>query len=120
QPLGTAAMAAHLALSAPGAAEPATSVALFDQGLTQVMQAAVSGLAPKTAYVLALADNAAGKPPLEQLAAFSTNPAGAAVVNAVGPIGQLVAPDAPSPRRYLVIAPVKDGQRGEPVQLQRP
>src|SRR5215831_4746586 len=120
QSLGTAAKATHLMLSAPGAAEPATSVALFDQGLTQVMQAAVSGLAPKTAYVLALADNAAGKPPLEQLAAFSTNPAGAAVVNAVGPIRQLVAPDTPSPRRYMVIAPVNDGRPDQPVQVQRP
>src|SRR5215471_630957 len=120
QPLGKAAMAAHLTLSAPGAAEQATSVALFDQGLTQVMQAAVSGLAPKTAYVLALADNPAGTPPLEELAAFSTNPAGAAVVNAVGPIRQLVSPDTPVPRRYLVIAPLKDGKPGEPVQLQRP
>jgi YVTN family beta-propeller protein len=120
QPLGTGATATHLTLSAPSAAEAATSVALFDQGLTQVMQAAVSGLAPRTAYVLALADNPAGNPPLEELAAFSTNPAGAAVVNAVGPIRQLVKPDTPSPRRYLVIAPVKDGKPGEPVQLQRP
>jgi len=120
QPLGEAAMATHLALSAPGVAEAATSVALFDQGLTQVMQAAVSGLAPKTAYVLALADNPAGNPPLQELAAFSTNPAGAAVVNAVGPIRQLVTPDTPSQRRYLVIAPVKDGKPGEPAQVQRP
>jgi len=120
QPLGKAAMATHLTLSAPNAAEAATSVALFDQGLTQVMQAAVSGLAPKTAYVLALSDNPAGNPPLEQLATFSTNPAGAAVVNAVGPIRQLVTPDTPSPRRYLVIAPLKDGKPAEPVQLQRP
>jgi YVTN family beta-propeller protein len=120
QPLATAAMAAHLSLSAPGAVEPATSVALFDQGLTQVMQAAVSGLAPKTAYVLALADNPAGNPPLEELAAFSTNPAGAAVVNAVGPIRQLVMPSASAPRRYLVIAPVKDGKPGDPIQVQRP
>jgi YVTN family beta-propeller protein len=120
QPLGLAAMATHLSLSAPGAAEVSTSVALFDQGLTQVIQAAVSGLAPKTAYVLALADNAAGNPPLQELAAFSTNPAGAAVVNALGPIRQLVAADAPSQRRYLVIAPVKDGKPGEPAQVQRP
>jgi YVTN family beta-propeller protein len=120
QPLGKSATATHLALSAPNAAEAATSVALFDQGLTQVMQAAVSGLAPRTSYVLALADNAEGRPPLEELASFSTNPAGAAVVNAVGPIRQLVAPDAPSPRRYLVIAPVNDGRLGQPVQLQRP
>ena len=120
QPLGVATMATHLKLSAPGAADTATSVALFDQGLTQILQAAVTGLAPKTAYVLALADNPQGNPPLEALAAFSTNPAGAAVVNAFGPIRQVVAHDAPSLRRYLVIAPVKDGKPGTPLQLQQP
>ena len=120
QPLGMAAMATHLKLAAPGAADAATSVALFDQGLTQILQAAVTGLAPKSAYVIALADNPQGTPPLEELAAFSTNPAGAAVVNAFGPIRQVVAHDAPSLRRYLVIAPVKDGKPGTPVQLQRP
>ncbi|MDB5811133.1 MAG: hypothetical protein JWN94_3255 [Betaproteobacteria bacterium] len=120
QPLGLAAMATRLTLSAPGAEEAATSVALFDQGLTQILQAGVSGLTPKTAYVIALADNPLGNPPLEPLAAFSTNPAGAAVVNAFGPIRQIVAHDAPSLRRYLVIAPVKDGKPGTPVQLQRP
>ena len=81
QPLGVATMATHLRLSAPGAADDATSVALFDQGLTQILQAGVTGLAPKAAYVLALADNPQGNPPLEELAAFSTNPAGAAVVD---------------------------------------
>jgi DNA-binding beta-propeller fold protein YncE len=120
QPLGKAAMGTQLMLSAPNASGAATSVALFDQGLTQVMQAAVSGLAPKTAYVLALADNPAGNPPLEELASFSTNPAGAAVVNAVGPIRQLVRPETPAPPRYLVIATVKDGKPGETVQVQRP
>ena len=120
QPLGVAGMATHLKLSAPGAADDATSVALFDQGLTQILQAAVTGLAPKAAYVLALADNPQGNPPLEELAAFSTNPAGAAVVDAVGPIRQIVATDAPTLRRYLVIAPVKNGKPGAPVQLQRP
>jgi YVTN family beta-propeller protein len=120
QPLGVGAMATHLKLGAPGAADDATSVALFDQGLTQVLQAGVTGLAPKAAYILALADNPQGNPPLQELAAFTTNPAGAAVVDAVGPIRQVVANDAPSPRRYLVIAPVKDGKPGAPVQLQRP
>jgi YVTN family beta-propeller protein len=120
QPLGVGAMATHLKLAAPDAADDATSVALFDQGLTQILQAGVTGLAPKTAYVLALADNPQGNPPLEELAAFSTNPAGAAVVNAVGPVRQVVMPDVPSLRRYLVIAPVKDGKPGAPVQLQRP
>ena len=119
-PLGAAATATHLELGPVGAPDAQTSVALFDQGLTQILQAAVSGLAPKTAYVLALADNPQGNPPLQALAVFSTNPAGAAVVNAVGPIRQVVATDAPAPRRYLVIASVKDGEPAAPVQVQRP
>jgi YVTN family beta-propeller protein len=120
RPLGTATKATHLELAAPGAASNATTVALFEQGLTQVLQAAVSGLQPKETYVLALADNPEGKSPLSPLATFSTNPAGAAVVNAVGPIRQVVAPDATTPRRFLVIAPIRDGEPGTPVQLQRP
>jgi hypothetical protein len=109
-----------LKLAAPGTADAATSVALFDQGLTQILQAGVSGLSPKAAYVLAFADNPEGNPPLEALAAFSTNPAGAAVVDAVGPIRQVVAPDTPARRRYLVIAPMQDGKPGMPVQMQQP
>jgi len=120
QPLRVAAMATHVKLRAAGAADDETSVALFDQGLTQILQAAVTGLAPKSTYALALADNPEGNPPLEELAAFSTNPAGAAIVNAVGPIRQVVAPGGPSPRRYLVITPIKDGRLGIPVQLQQP
>jgi hypothetical protein len=42
---------------------------------------------------------------LEPLAAFMSNPAGAAVINSVGPIRQVVAADAAESRRYLVIAP---------------
>ena len=81
---------------------------------------ALAWIAGTAAYVLALADNPQGNSPLEELAAFSTNPAGAAVVTAVGPIRQVVAQDVPSPRRYLVIAPMRDGKSGAPVQLQRP
>src|SRR5262249_34177410 len=86
QPIGAAGAAAHLALAPAGTAEGAapTSVTLFDQGLTQVLQAAVTGLAPRQAYVLALARQADGAGPLEALASFTTNPAGAAIVNAVG------------------------------------
>ena len=120
QPLRVAALATHVKLRAAGAADDETNVALFDQGLTQILQAAVTGLAPKSTYALALADNPEGNPPLEELAAFSTNPAGAAIVNAVGPIRQVVAPGGPTPRRYLVITPIKDGKLGIPVQLQQP
>jgi YVTN family beta-propeller protein len=118
QPLQPAGAAFQLALAAPGG-RTATTVSLFDQGVTQVLQAAVTGLPPKTRHVLALAVRADGKGPLEALARFTTNPAGAAVVNAVGPIRQVVQPGAAAPRRYLVIAPLVGDTVGRPVQLQR-
>src|SRR5580692_3896165 len=98
-PLGTAASAIHLELrSLAPDARARTSVSLFDQGLVQVLQAAVTGLTPKAPYVLALAPHADGSGPLEPLAAFTTNAAGAAIVNAAGPIRQLMheGADAPS------------------------
>ena len=67
-----------------------TSVSLFDQGLIQVLQASVTGLEPKQPYVLALAHDRDGDGPLQPLAAFMTNPAGSAIVNAIGPIRQIV------------------------------
>lgn len=120
QPLGVAGQVASLNLvelgPAPGAVR--TSVALFEQGLLQVMQAAVTGLQPKSPYALALADHADGQGPLQPLANFTTNPAGSAIVNAIGPIRQTVQAEVQAARRYLVIAPVRDGQLGEPVQAQ--
>ena len=59
QPLGLAGSAAHLALAAPGS-KNSTTVSLFDQGLTQVLQAAVAGLEPAKPYVLALTSNRTG------------------------------------------------------------
>ena len=79
-----------------------TSVSLFDQGLSQVLQAAATGLEPKHAYVLALATHADGSGKLEPLASFMTNPAGSAIVNALGPIRQIVQSDTEDSRRYLV------------------
>jgi YVTN family beta-propeller protein len=121
QGLGVAGLVAHLALAPkadqPGS-KPSTSVSLFDQGLTQVLQASVIGLEPKQKYVLALAEEPDGKGPLQPLAAFMTNPAGAAIVNAVGPIRQIVQNSAPSERRYLVIATGDAANVGEAVQVQ--
>jgi len=118
QPLGLAGLAVHLALAPPGggSGSPPTSVALFDQGLTQVLEASVTGLAPRRAYVLALSTQADGSGSLQSLANFTTNPAGAAIVNAVGPIRQVVEGGADVSRRYLVIVPGRDGAR--PVQVQ--
>jgi YVTN family beta-propeller protein len=123
QPLAVAGQAVHLTLTPVGGrvadAESApTSVSLFDQGLTQVLQAAVTGLEPKQPYVLALSQSANGEGKLEPLAAFTTNPAGAAIVNAVGPIRQVVRGDLETPRRYLVIASGSAAQIGQPIQVQ--
>jgi len=115
--LGIAGNAAHLVLG-PARGEPATTVSIFDQGLTQILQAAVTDLEPNMPYVLALSKNLRGAGPLEPLASFMTNPAGAAVVNAVGPIRQFVEGEGPSPTRFLVIVSGTPTTLGPPVQAQ--
>ncbi|KUM37895.1 YncE family protein [Pseudomonas sp. EpS/L25] len=119
QPLRNVAKRVQIALAAPDKdSSHITQVTLFDQGLTQVLQASVTGLAAKQPYVLALATQADGHGPLESLAAFQSNPAGAAIVNAVGPIRQLVQGRAADEHRYLVIAPGTPDAPGAPVQVQ--
>ncbi len=116
-PLGVAANAVHLSLGVAG--RSSTSVTLFDQGLIQVLQAAVTGLQPKTPYILALSDEREHATKLQPLANFTTNPAGAAIVNALGPIRQIVKPDGPaSASRYLVIVKSESTTQGEPLQTQ--
>ncbi|WP_066820406.1 YncE family protein [Sphingomonas mali] len=119
QPLGTAGKAVHLLLSAPGAGNAPTSVTLFDQGLIQVLQGSVTGLQPKHPYVLALANAADGSGALEPLATFMTNPAGSAIVNASGPIRQIVEGEGASTRRWLVVAENQGGAPGMVVQIQQ-
>jgi YVTN family beta-propeller protein len=119
QPLGLAGEVAHIVLSAPGAA-PTTNVSLFDQGLVQVLQAAVTGLEPRSAYVLAFAASPDGKGALQPLAGFMTNAAGGAIVNANGPIRQQIIESVVAQRRYLVIAPGQPSNMGAPVQIQSP
>lgn len=120
-PIGLAGQAVHLSLdpvSSRAGPSVSTSVSLFDQGLTQVLQAAVSGLEPQKQYVLALASQADGGGRVEPLASFKTNPAGAAVVNAVGPIRQVVRDASGKQSRFLVIVPGTIGEYGPPVQVQ--
>ena len=121
QPIGTAGEVVHLALAPKASADrPLTSVSLFDQGLIQVLQASVTGLQPKQPYILALADDSNGNGTLQPLAAFTTNPAGSAIVDATGPIRQIVQGAAKSEKRYLVIAPGTAAKFGEAVQVQTP
>ena len=118
-PIGIAAEAAHLTLASKGTSTPETTVAVNNQGLVDLLEAAVTGLTPKQLYVLAFAGNPDGSGPLEPVVTFQTNPAGAAVVIAVGPLRRAVEASAVAPRRYLVIADMRDGQPGTPVQVQR-
>jgi hypothetical protein len=122
-PLGLAADTVTLTLGAGalGAGDRTlTTVALFDQGLTQVVQAVVSGLEPGRSYALALAEQRDGGGTRETIARFAANPAGAAVVDAVGPIRQIVHGEAAVPRRYLAIFTVAaDGTLEAPVQIER-
>ena len=125
QPLGVAGQAVHLSLGAAHAGKTAhdgdkeaTSVSLFDQGLIQILQASVTGLDPKQPYVLALSSELDGKGPLEPLSAFMTNPAGSAIVNAAGPIRQIVHGEDKVQRRYLVIAQGRADSPGPIVQVQ--
>jgi YVTN family beta-propeller protein len=122
QPLGLAGQTAHLTLSkvkgAKAGDKPLTSVSLFDQGLIQIFQASATGLEPKKPYFIGLSDRADGHGPLQPLASFMTNPAGSAIVNAAGPIRQLVQTESKTERRYLVIAEGTAAQPGAIVQLE--
>jgi YVTN family beta-propeller protein len=120
-PLGLAGQATHLSLSAvEHKTDAVSSVSLFDQGLIQVLQASVTGLVPKQAYLLGLSAQPDGSGSIEALSAFMTNPAGAAIVNAIGPIRQLVRDNVAPVRRYLVIATGSAEAPGPVVQVQIP
>jgi YVTN family beta-propeller protein len=121
--LGVAGHVSKLALVVPGAPrrpgkKAPTIVSLYDQGLTQVLEAAATSLKPNAPYVLALSDQADGSGRLQPLSAFMTNSSGAAIVNAVGPIRQIVRTRGNAQRRYVVIAPQQAGHLGAPVQIQ--
>jgi YVTN family beta-propeller protein len=121
EPLGVAGKSVQLQLAPPGTEtreKAPTSVSLSDQGLVQVLEAAVTGLDPGKPYVLALADEPTGAGTLESLQGFMTNPAGAAIVNTIGPIRQVVRGEDQARRRYLVIAPGTAEAHGAVVQVQ--
>lgn len=121
QPLGLAGASVHFTLGAPGSSNT-TTVALFDQGLTQVLQAAVTGVEPGKPHMLALTSNPDGTGTIEPIAVFMSNPAGSQIVDAVGPIRQIVDPQSKSldVRRYLAVLASDDGKPGRPVQVQQP
>jgi hypothetical protein len=84
--------------------------------LTQVLQAAVVGLEPTKLHMLALTTNPDGSGTIEPIAQFMTNPTGAQIVNAVGPIRQIVDPATPAgnERRHLAVITSRTENPGNP------
>ena len=118
-PIGTSGDAVHLTLVSVGTGKQQTTVAVNNQGLIDLLEAAVTGLEAKKPYLLALANNADGSGRLEPVAKFITNPAGAAIVVTVGPLRRVVQSSENSQRRFLVIVPLNEDKPGVPVQVQR-
>jgi hypothetical protein len=94
-------------------------VTLNNQGLIDLLQAAVTGLKPKATFLLALVQDPEDlNRDFQPLTRFTTNPAGAAIVNTLGPLRHVVAgPPRQNDRRYLVIVPAEAGVQPKPVQI---
>src|SRR5215468_6688459 len=118
-PLGVASEALHLELlppSGPGSNARAT-VAVNSLGVIDLLQIAVAGLQPGQEYQLFLVDSLT-RPDATKvgLTKFTANPSGAAVAQAIGPLGTVVgtAGDAPGQKagqRYLVLTAAGSDQR---------
>src|SRR5215471_1289666 len=115
-PLGVAANTARLHLEAGGTELPeaAASVAVNSLGLLDLVQIAAKGLAPKESYQVYLAkSNQEPFGKLEPLAVLKTNPDGAGIVQAIGPLKGLAGndPNSPSAQRFVVVTDIKDSSQ---------
>jgi YVTN family beta-propeller protein len=117
-PLGEAGNTAHLRLEAAGTALPQAraSAAVNSLGLLDLIEIAGTGLAPKSQYQVYLAESSS--PPfgkLEALAVLKTNPDGAGIVQAIGPLKRLARAEqagsaAPS-QRFLIVTDMNDSSQ---------
>jgi len=115
-PLGTAANTARLHLEAGGTAlaDAQASVAVNSLGLLDLVQIAAKGLAAKTAYQVYLAEsNHEPFGQLEPLAVLKTNPDGAGIVQAIGPLKVLAGgdPKSSASQRFLMVTDIKDSSQ---------
>jgi YVTN family beta-propeller protein len=115
-PLGLAANTARFHLDAGGTALPnaQASVAVNSLGLLDLIQIAAKGLLPQAQYQVYLAES--NKSPfgkLEPLAILKTNPDGAGIVQAIGPLKVLAGndPNSSTPQRFLVVTDIKDSSQ---------
>jgi len=115
-PLGVAANTARLHLEAGGTALPEAeaSVAVNSLGMLDLIQIAAKGLSPQTQYQVYLAESSRsplGK--LEPLAVLKTNPDGAGIVQAIGPLKTLAGndPNSSTAQRFVVVTDFKDSSQ---------
>jgi len=114
-PLGIAANTARLHLESGATALPnaQASVAVNSLGLLDLVQIAAKGLSPQAQYQVYLAES--NKSPfgkLEPLAVLKTNPDGAGIVQAIGPLKVLGGSDAAAPsQRFLIVTDIKDSSQ---------
>ena len=115
-PLGIAANTARLHLEAGGPTLPEAqaSVAVNSLGLVDLIQIAATGLASKESYQVYLAES--NKSPfgkLEPLAVLKTNPDGAGIVQAMGPLKALAGndPNSSAPQRFLIVTKLNDSSQ---------
>jgi YVTN family beta-propeller protein len=113
--LGLAGNTTRLHLEAGGAdlASAQASVAVNSLGLLDLVQIAAEGLAPKSQYQVYLSEsNQAPFGKLEALAVLKTNPDGAGIVQAIGPLKTLARggsnPSSAPAERFLVITDLND------------
>jgi YVTN family beta-propeller protein len=115
-PLGAAANTVRLHLEAAGTALPdaQASVAVNSLGLLDLVQVAAGGLAPKESYQVYLAEsNQSPFGKLEPLAVLKTNPDGAGIVQAIGPLKILAGkgPNTSASQRFLIVTELKDSSQ---------
>ena len=115
-PLGVAANTARLHLEAGGATSPKAeaSVAVNSLGLLDLIQIAAKGLAPQTQYQVYLAEsNQSPFGKLDPLAVLKTNPDGAGIVQAIGPLKVLAGndPNSSTSQRFLIVTDMKDSSQ---------
>jgi YVTN family beta-propeller protein len=114
-PLGEAGNTARLHMEAAGTALPhaQASVAVNSLGLLDLIQIAAAGLAPNAQYQVYLAES--DRTPfgtLESLAVLKTNPDGAGIVQAIGPLKSLAGGAGAAARvtahRVLIVSELHD------------
>lgn len=114
-PLGEAANVAHLQLqsAARSLPEARASAAVNSLGLLDLIEVAASGLMPKSQYQIYLAESdhaPFGK--LVPLGMLKTNPDGAGIAQAIGPLKALAGQNAgPSVQRFLIVTDAKDASQ---------